>query len=304
MVRNLVSLFSAVLLICQCFSTFVYADTHKPLTNQANSHLVWKATVGNSTLYLMGSIHFGLPSMYPLPDRIMKAFNSADTLMVEVDIREDASASAAPLIMEYGFYRDGSSLADRLSAAQYKRLEQTLTKLGIPIESILPQKPWLVVLGLTAYSVKTLGFSDQLGVDRYFLDRASNKTVVQLETLGKQIKLMDGFSDKEQVWMLDQSLDELDVASVELEKMLHSWKMGDAKAMLQQTAQEFQGEKIGNHVFQKIILDRNHSMNTTIENIASTKAGIYFIVVGAGHLVGPEGMPALLKATGHSVQRF
>jgi uncharacterized protein YbaP (TraB family) len=51
-------------------------------------------------------------------------------------------------------------------------------------------------------------------------------------------------------------------------------------------------------VFQRLFVDRNRRMATAIDGYLRT-TGEYFVVVGSGHLVGPEGILDLLRAKGH-----
>ena len=271
---------------------------------QSRSHLIWKGSIAQSTVYLMGSIHFGLPSMYPLPKRIVAAFEHADVLMVEVDIRKTNQAATMALVGKMGFYHDGSTLRDHLPVSQYQRFGKAMRQFGLPVEAMLPQKPWLAVLSLSAAAVKAQGFSEQFGVDQYFLNRASNKRVIEIESIGQQITLMDGFSMHEQQWMLNQSLDELDRADIELKAMVLNWQTGNEAAFVEQTLQEFPEGEISQRVYKAVFIDRNIKMTKAVEKTANTKQGIYFVVVGAGHLIGAEGIPALLQKKGYSVSRY
>jgi uncharacterized protein YbaP (TraB family) len=268
------------------------------------SHLIWKGSIAQSTVYLMGSIHFGLPSMYPLPKRIVAAFERADVLMVEVDIRKTNQAATMALVGEMGFYHDGSTLQDHLSVSQYQRFGNAMQQFGLSIEAMLPQKPWLAVLTLSAAAVKAQGFSEQFGVDQYFLNRASNKQVIEIESIAQQITLMDGFGVQEQQWMLNQSLDELDRADIELRAMVLNWQTGNETAFIEQTLKEFPEGEISQRVYKAVFVDRNINMTRVIEKAATTTRGSYFVVVGAGHLIGTEGVPALLQKKGYRISRY
>ncbi|MBV1914283.1 MAG: TraB/GumN family protein [Pseudomonadales bacterium] len=275
-----------------------------PVSAQGKSHLVWKSSIGQSTVYLMGSIHFGLPSMYPLPERIMSAFESSDALLVEVDIASVDQNETIALVSNAGMYQDGTTLQDHLPSAQFQRLERAITQLGLPVQLMLPQKPWLAVLTLSAISVELQGFSEQLGVDRYFLDRVSKQQVIEIESLEQQLALLSGFSDKEQQWMLTQTLAELDDGGVALREMVLNWQSGDEPAFNQLTIEEFPEGKESDRIFKAMFTDRNRTMAEFVAKLAGTKPGTYFVVVGAGHLIGSDGVPALLKKRGYSIDRY
>lgn len=50
--------------------------------------LYWQAKKGNQTLLIVGSIHVGDESMYPLPQAVTQFFESSDGLVVETDVRK------------------------------------------------------------------------------------------------------------------------------------------------------------------------------------------------------------------------
>ena len=296
MIRKISGLIPALLLI-----TLIVAS---PVSAQKPSHLIWKGSVAQSTVYLMGSIHFGLPSMYPLPNRVMTAFESSDALLVEVDIRDANQDATMALVSKVGMYHDGTTLQDHLPSMQFQRFEGVVQQLGLPVEMMLPQKPWLAVLTLSAISVQLQGFSDQLGVDRYFLDRVSSQKVIEIESIEQQLALMSSFSDKEQHWMLSRTLDEFDDAGKALQEMVLNWQTGDENAFFEQTLEEFPKGKESKRIYQAMFTDRNKSMANYIIKLASSKPGIYFVVVGAGHLIGSDGVPTLIKKSGYSVSRY
>lgn len=296
MIRKTPGLISALLLVLLIVAS--------PVSAQKPSHLIWKGSVAQSTVYLMGSIHFGLPSMYPLPNRIMTAFESSDALLVEVDIRDASQDATMALVSKVGMYHDGTTLQDHLPSMQFQRFEGAVQQLGLPVEMMLPQKPWLAVLTLSAISVQLQGFSDQLGVDRYFLDRVSSQKVIEIESIEQQLTLMDSFSDKEQQWMLSQTLDEFNDAGKALQQMVLNWQTGDESAFVEQTLEEFPMGKESERIYQAMFTKRNKSMADYIIKLANSKPGIYFVVVGAGHLIGSDGVPALIKKSGYSVSRY
>mgnify|MGYP003385694698 CR=1 FL=1 len=275
-----------------------------PRSVSEKSHLIWEGKIADSTVHLMGSIHYGMPSMYPLPKRIMSAFERSTALLVEVDISKASPASTMALIKENGFYQDGSTLKDHLTASQFTRLERDVAQWGVPVSALLQHKPWLVVMSLTAIAVKAQGYSETLGVDQYFLDRIGSKKVIEIESLEQQISLMSGFNEEVQQWMLVQGLGELNRATIELDAMLTNWKRGNESAFYEQTVKEFPEGELSQTVYQQVFIDRNRSMAEFVEKLASSKPGRYFVVVGAGHLVGPEGVPALLSKKGHAINRY
>jgi len=56
-------------------------------------------------------------------------------------------------------------------------------------------------------------------------------------------------------------------------------------------------------VYEKLLYERNNTMATRIEGFLKA-GGRYFVVVGAGHLVGKKGIIELLKKKGYPVEQW
>lgn len=267
-------------------------------------HFIWQATAGKGTLYLLGSIHFGTQEMYPLPSVITAAFNGADALVVEANILETDPLRMAQLVTEKAIYRDGSTLQQHLSPATWQRLSAAAATLSLPIEMVNQQRPWFVSMTLSALALNRFGYSEELGIDRHFLSQAQGrKKIIELETLEWQLGLFDRLTSDEQVVMLEETLRELNDGKIFFERMLRAWKSGDAagiQALFDEGAMTAPGAE---RINQLMITDRNRTMTAALERLAS-QGGRYFVVVGAGHLSGDEGIIALLKRHGYQVSQF
>src|SRR5580765_8798124 len=77
--------------------------------------LMWKAASPTTTVYLVGSIHLGDSSMYPLPKEVESAFAAAKVLAVEINIKNADEAKMIGLVQKYGVYTDDDVLAKHLS---------------------------------------------------------------------------------------------------------------------------------------------------------------------------------------------
>ncbi len=272
--------------------------------DQAAKHFLWQASAGKGTLFLLGSIHFGTPEMYPLPMVMTASFKKSDTLVVEADINNVDQIQLAQLLASKAMYQDGSSLRQHLSVKTWDKLEQVAQSMAMPIELLNQQKPWFVSMTLTALALKQLGFSEDRGIDAHFLSLAKGKKkVVELEGMVWQLSLFDQLTSEEQVLMLEESLRELDEGKAFFDKMLRFWRAGDADGIQSMFDEGLMAEDSGNRLNQLIMLDRNKSMTEKLHALAE-KGGQYFVVVGAGHLSGTEGIVARLKQRGYQVNQL
>ena len=119
-----------------------------------------------------------------------------------------------------------------------------------------------------------------------------------LETIDEQVALFSGMSDTLQEGMLKDALTKLDALGELMAKAQSQWRTGDAKAIEELLVAPMRRDFP--EVFQRLFVDRNRRMATAIEGYLRT-TGEYFVVVGSGHLIGPEGILDLLQAKGYAL---
>src|ERR1051326_4254621 len=94
--------------------------------------LMWKASSPTATLYLVGSIHVGDKSMYPLPPEVESAFAAAKVLAVEINIKNVDKMKAMELIQQNGMYPAGDSLSRHISKENSDALDEFCKKHSLP----------------------------------------------------------------------------------------------------------------------------------------------------------------------------
>ena len=94
----------AVLLVLLALVGAAQAQQAAPARPKPRRFLMWKAASPTATVYLVGSIHLGDSSMYPLPKEVGSAFVAAKVLAVEINITNADKAKMIALIQKYGLY--------------------------------------------------------------------------------------------------------------------------------------------------------------------------------------------------------
>ncbi len=279
--------------------------TETPAKKIAGSHnFAWRLTKGRQQGYLMGSIHFGKASMYPLSIVLLNAFKGSDALVVEANVM-DADAATMSHMMSRGMYSDGSTLKGVLNAGMWGELGITSAALGIPIEMLERMRPWFASMTLTAMALKGIGLDDSLGIDRYFLEMAkkTNKPIRELESVQQQLALLSGLSQEVQIAMLKQTLQDIESAEAYFDTMLNAWQAGDALALEQLIVDETMKSAEINELNRIMITDRNRSMAAGVDAMLRDGCNC-FVVVGAGHLGGEQGMLKLLQLKGYQAEQL
>lgn len=263
---------------------------------------IWKIQGRNNSVFLFGSIHVANKSMYPLGETVEAAFKQAQVLVVEVDEARIDQVKLQEIMMSRGFYSGTETIKDHVNADTFKSLQLLLANTGIPYVTVARMKPGIIAMTLTVALMVKMGYSPELGIDRYFMQRArGGKEVQQLESMEEQLNLLLSFSDDD--LMLKQTLTSLEQLQQTISDLIKSWKNGDVKSLekLILTDQLKEYPEFEN-VLKRLIDDRNVTMTTKIQSFLDDKKD-YFVVVGAGHLVGEKGIVSLLKQNGVSAQR-
>jgi uncharacterized protein len=275
----------------------------QPALSYNQKSFLWKVQSDRSTVYLLGSIHFLKKNVYPLSQAIENAYESSDKLVVEANINEIGNPNLNTLA-DRAFYKNDDHIEKHVSPETYRLIKKESEALGLPIELIRMQKPWLLALSFQAMELVRLGYSPEHGVDYHFLTRAQGKKkILELESLDEQLSLLSGFSDREQEQFLLYTLETLSSMHRQVESMVRAWTSGDAQALesiMSDTA--VQDASIA-PIFRKLFDQRNLKMTSRIEGYL-TSNGSYFVIVGAGHLVGTRGIVELLKSRGYVVEQL
>jgi hypothetical protein len=266
-------------------------------------NFLWKASSDSGVVYILGSIHFFKSELYPLDEKIDKAFGMSDVLAVEADINNIGEISPMKLL-ERSLYPEGDSIEKHVSAGTMAFLKESLERTGMPPALFRVQKPWFIALTLTSLELMRLGFDPQYGIDNHFLSEAlGKKKVVELESMEYQIDLLSGLSDDEQEAFLLYTLRDLRTIDREADKLLGAWQTGNATAMEEIAIKSAGSDAAMSGFLEKILYERNRNMASKIVGFLETKK-THFVVVGAAHLVGEKGILEILRSKGYSVEQM
>ena len=286
-----------------CILAILYLSLSRPLWAAGEKLPVWKVTGGNAEVVLLGSVHLAFADIYPLRSEIEDAFANSDQLVVEVDVGAHNARAMQQMLLQRGILPEGELLSGQLSQPVWLALQRYLKSRALPLEGFVTMHPALVVTTLTTMRLMELGMRPELGIDRHFLDMArGNKPVLELETAQQQFDLLLSFSQVD--LLMEQALTQLDEIDLYIRPIYEAWKAGDADALSHLLVEdELSREPRFRPIFDAVFDQRNYAMTEKIEAYLDG-SGRYFVVVGAGHLVGQKGIIALLKQRGFDVRPF
>ena len=271
--------------------------------SQSPKSFLWKIQSKTSTVYVLGSLHLAKKEIYPLSQKIENAFDQSDFLVVEANVNDIKKIDIQKL-MESAFYPANDALEKHVSPETFEWVKKETEGLGIPLELLDKQKPWFLAMTLVSLESIKLGLDPNLGIDKYFLSKAEGKKkILELESLDYQIRLLSGFSEKDQELFLIYTLKDLNVMEQEMGPLIQAWVSGDAQAMESILARSVSEDKRLSAILEKLIFERNRRMVAKIEDFLRTKE-TYFVIVGAGHLVGNQGILKLLRGKGYLIEQL
>ena len=285
-------------------SIFIYVVFSFPLAASEDKTLFWRVDSDQATVYLLGSIHFANESFYPLRQEIEQAFDVSDALVVEVDINSTESMQRFQYLMKTeGYYSGNETLKDHLSEKTYQQLQAYLKEAGIPASLVEKQKPGIVVLTLASIQAQQSGLKPEQGIDLHFLNKIKNdKKILALETMDEQLRIFLDIEDAD--LLLQDSFYSLEMLEEEMQTLINAWKQGDEKAMYKLLFEDLLNENSAIiSLYESLYFQRNIKMTASIKKYLKQK-GIYFVVVGAGHLLGDKGIVRLLENAGYRVNRL
>ncbi|MGE6268737.1 TraB/GumN family protein [Aeromonas media] len=254
----------------------------------------YRISKGNEQHWLLGSIHAGKPSLYPLPDPVERAWQQSRALVMEVDMTHISQAQW----QEMGAITrlvDGKTLKDHLPMDLYRRTLIAAGQNGLTEAMLAPLRPWFAAITLTQAALERTGYRGEFGVDQHFAKRANDggKPIVGLETLLEQLGYLASVGDN-QTLMLESTLDELPELEKGLTEVMAAWQNGDQATLINLLKEEMAPPKLQAWLEQTLLAERNRNWVKKWPGLPNES----FIVVGALHLYGEQGLLALLEQQG------
>ncbi len=289
--------FQFVLLFTFLAGVSLDAQPAKPST--ATKHSLWKVQGKENAVYLLGSVHVLKKEDYPLPAPIEGAFSDSKIAVFETDIAGMENPELAMKLAAKGQLPEGETLRTRLSPPVYVAFSNYVQKAGMPVELFDSITPAMAAITLVALDLKKMGLDPQNGLDKHFFDLAAKdgKTIVPLETLDFQIGLMTEFSKEEGELLMKTTLKEIDTMEKDLDELIKAWRTGDSEKLDKLLNEAMEEAPI---IFHRLLTDRNRRWLPKIEELLRGKENA-IVIVGAGHLVGTNGVVALLKNKGYKI---
>jgi uncharacterized protein YbaP (TraB family) len=261
---------------------------------------IWVVKDPDTTIYLFGTFHALDGKHAWFNDEVKSAFDKSGELVLEIPPMED-KAALQPIIMKYAFDASGKPLSEKLSPAAKEKYTKALAAIGAPPTAFDKFRPFFAALTLVTLNAQKLGFTGENGAEAVLtkLAKEEKKPIDALETVDFQMQLFANMPEKEQIDMLEHTLDQLDEVATVFKEMNTHWSKGDSEGMAK-LMNEMDAQSPA--FYKRLITDRNASWAEWIDQRLD-KPGTVFVGVGAGHLGGKDSVQGFLAKRGIETSR-
>ena len=262
---------------------------------------VWKVVKGENQLFIGGTVHMLSESDYPLPPEFEKAYSQSEKLVFEADMQQTKTEQFKKEVEKRMFYADGRNLKRVLNEATYQKLEQHLSDRGIPIANLMKMKAGMVAGILVVIEMQRLGFLRE-GVDEFFRSKAlsDRKELGALETVQEQLDFLANMGEGHEDEIVVDTLRDIDKIPETMKSSKDAWRRGDnsklAEIFVTPMKRDFP------KLYDDLVVKRNNAWVPKIETMLETEE-TEFVLFGALHLVGDDGVLAQLAARGYEIQK-
>jgi uncharacterized protein YbaP (TraB family) len=260
---------------------------------------VWVVKDKNSEVVLFGSIHVLPPGLDWAPPVLDRALRRADDIWFELPVDAKSEAETAVLATRVGVLAPDGSLFRLLSPADSALMSKVAQANDVSPVLLDRLQPWLAEIALAGGAYRKMGADANFGVEKTLSALATPKAVRRaFETPAEQIALLSGGSLEDQIASLHETMQEMDEQPDEFTTLVRAWVDGDVAALDHEALAPIR--KSSPALFKRLVTDRNARWTQILDSRLKGR-GHTVVVVGIGHLIGPDGVPARLRALGYSV---
>lgn len=279
----------------------------------ASSPILYKVTDSEgNVIYLLGSIHVATEDMYPLPTYVLDAYNACDALAVECDIvSAEKDMSLAMEMAKSMVLTDGTKISDHISSETYDKAVEILKENKSYYGALDMYKPVMWYSLISSFAMEKAGVDVSLGIDRYFIEDAidQDKPLLEIESVSEQYNILSGMSMELQCLMLEETVGYYGTATFNLSirAMCNAWASGDEDRLLSMLNTDTGAlppeQAVLLNEFNKTLEGQRNVRMIEFAKESLELGGSVFIVVGAAHVLGDDGMAAMLAAEGYAVEQ-
>jgi uncharacterized protein YbaP (TraB family) len=270
---------------------------------------LWAVRDRDSTIYLFGTMHILSPTAEWRTPEYDDALARSSVVWFETDLSGDAEAMGR-LMVKYGFDLK-RPLKDKISPATMSRLRRAMKGFPGGAQMVEYMQPWLAATWVQSIPAARQGLTSANGADMVISRdlTTAGQTVRFFETVEGQLRIMADLPQAVQIQMLEDAMggsagagDDADDAVADAIDLGESaWINGDVQLYGAAIAIAMRDSRPA--FYDALLRRRNLSWAATLTR-EMRGSGVQMVNVGALHLVGEEGLVALMRRRGFVVERI
>ena len=286
---------AALALVLACWLLSGCAPDARPIPPGRPALWVIEDAAGDTAGWLFGTIH-ALPdaAQWRTP-ALEQAIAQAGELVVEVRDLDPARVAAAFAALSQD--RPGPPLAQRLAPDARADLAEVLAREGVSAAPYDRLETWAAALALARLGD---GAGSENGVDRALLAQFGPRPVRELEGAEEQLAIFDRLPERDQRVLLAAVIEEERGGEDQAADLAGAWLAGDIARMERLMRRGMLADPA---LYEALLARRNRAWAAQLAAVLDAKRRS-LVAVGAAHMLGPDGLPALLAARGYRIRRI
>lgn len=261
---------------------------------------MWVVRDRNSEIVLFGAVHVLPPGLAWEPAPLKRAIAGADDVWFELPVDPQTEAITAQIATTVGVLAPDKSLFKLLPPDDSARLARVAQAYQVSPVLLDRLQPWLAEIALSGAAYRKAGADSASGVEKTLVAQLPPKALQRaFETPEEQLKVFADTPMAEQVASLHQTLTELETEPDEYQALIAAWMSGNVAALDHEALAPLR--QASPDLYRRVVVQRNNRWLKVLRARLKGR-GRTVVVVGVGHLIGPDGLPARLRALGYSVQ--
>ncbi|HEX4178408.1 MAG TPA: TraB/GumN family protein [Rhizomicrobium sp.] len=260
---------------------------------------LWHIKTDQGEVYMLGAVHVLPANVRWRTPQISHALARSDVFVFEVPEDAKSMQELAGMIQARGYLPPDQSLRAEISPAALPDYDAAVAASGLPATGVDRERPWLAGIQLMFAQMRKLNYATSNGVDSTLMEEAAknHRQMRYFETIAEQFALLAPDDPKLELQEFESGLKDLRDLAGDVQPMMKAWGEGNQAKLdelINGDLNEFPEAR------KTLLDDRNKRWAPKIEAMLKEKH-VFFICVGAGHLTGAAGVPALLRADGYKV---
>lgn len=274
----------------------------------------WRATRGDRTLHLIGTMHLTDPRLDAPVDRLRDTIETADLLLLEMTDEDQAALEQRLSTDPSLLLLPDTTLPELLTEEEWQKMSEALTARGMPPFMAARFQPWYVSVLLAVPPCAAAPELADSGLDAQ-LEAIARSAGVPREALEDVETIFMAFADQPRATQIDMMLSSLVdpaisedlfatlLASYFDESHAEGWAVSSILAERYSPIDPSAAAEVFATIEQELLIDRNRAWIPVLLD-ATEQNETVVAAFGAAHLPGENGVLALLENEGFTLERL